>query len=46
MGFLNQLLQRPEIERPYLLLIVGHPADGAKVPAIERKSLYEIATFI
>ena len=46
MGFLNQLLQRPEIERPYLLLIVGYPADGAKVPAIERKSLGEIATFI
>jgi iodotyrosine deiodinase len=46
MGFLNELLQRPESERPYLLLVVGYPAEGATVPAIERKSLDEIATFV
>ena len=46
MGFLNELLQRPENERPYLLLVVGYPAEGATVPAIERKSLDEIATFV
>ena len=46
MGFLNELLQRPESERPYLLLVVGYPAEGATVPAIERKSLDEITTFV
>ncbi len=46
MGFLNELLQRPDSERPYLLLVVGYPADDAAVPDIERKSLDEIATFI
>jgi len=46
MGFLNELLQRPENERPYLLLVVGYPAEDATVPAIERKSLDEITTFV
>ncbi|MBT6628971.1 MAG: nitroreductase family protein, partial [Gemmatimonadetes bacterium] len=46
MGFLNELLQRPESERPYLLLVVGYPAEDATVPAIERKSLDEITTFV
>lgn len=32
MGFLNQLLGRPEHEKPYVLLVVGHPADRATVP--------------
>ena len=40
MGFLNQILGRPaDAERPYLLLVVGHPAVGARVPAIERRPL-------
>ncbi len=37
MGFLNQLLGRPANERPFLLLVVGHPADDAVVPDISRK---------
>ncbi|MFQ5407577.1 MAG: nitroreductase family protein [Anaerolineales bacterium] len=45
MKFLNQILERPGYERPFLLLVVGYPADGAKVPAITKKSLEEIATF-
>lgn len=45
MGFLNELLGRPENERPFLLLVVGYPADGAIVPAITKKPLDEIATF-
>ncbi len=45
MGFLNELLGRPENERPFLLLVVGYPADGATVPAITKKPLDEIATF-
>ena len=46
MGFLNELLGRPANERPYLLLVVGHPAPGAEVPDIGKKPLTEIATFI
>jgi nitroreductase len=46
MGFLNEILGRPQNERPYLLLVVGYPADGAVVPEIERKPLDEIATFV
>ena len=46
MGFLNEILERPETERPFLLLVVGYPADGAQVPDIGRKPLDEIATFI
>ncbi len=45
MGFLNDLLDRPRNERPFLLLVVGHPAEGVEVPAITRKPLGEIATF-
>jgi iodotyrosine deiodinase len=46
MGFLNQILARPENERPFLLLVVGYPADGATVPQLKKKSLKEIATFV
>jgi hypothetical protein len=45
MGFLNALLDRPPAERPFLLLVVGHPAAGAVVPDIRRKPLEEIATW-
>lgn len=46
MGFLNELLGRPGHERPFLLLVVGYPAAGAQVPAITKKGLAEIATFV
>ena len=47
MGFLNEILARPaEEERPFLLLVVGHPAEGARVPAIERKPLAAIASWV
>lgn len=36
MGFLNELLGRPRNEMPFLLLVVGHPAENCQVPAIER----------
>lgn len=45
MAFLNALLDRPAHERPFLLLVVGHPAAEAMVPDIRRKGLGEIATF-
>lgn len=46
MGFLNEILNRPKNERPFLLLVVGHPAQDAQVPKITKKSLKEIATFL
>ena len=41
MGFLRDVLGRPEHERPYLLIPVGYPADGCVVPrmASQRKPL-------
>jgi nitroreductase len=46
MGFLNEILGRPANERPFLLLVVGYPAENAQVPAITKKALEEIATFV
>jgi nitroreductase len=46
MGFLNDVLERPANERPFLLLVVGYPTDDATVPDIARKPLESIATFI
>lgn len=45
MAFLNELLERPRNEVPYLLLVVGHPAEGCRVPDIRRKALEDIARF-
>ncbi|WP_422371996.1 nitroreductase family protein [Hoeflea sp.] len=42
MGFLNQICGRPDNEKPLVLLVVGHPAEGARVPAIDRKDESEI----
>jgi len=44
MGFLNEILDRPKNERPFLLLVVGHPAEDARVPDIKRKDISEIMT--
>jgi iodotyrosine deiodinase len=47
MGFLNEILGRPaDSERPFLLLVVGYPADDCIVPDITRKPLRDIATFV
>ena len=45
MKFLNEILGRPSSERPFVLLVVGYPTDDAKVPAITKKGLGEIAEF-
>ncbi|MEQ8360504.1 MAG: nitroreductase family protein [Cytophagales bacterium] len=42
MNFLSKILNRPENERPYLLLPVGLPQENCEVPNIKRKSLDEI----
>jgi iodotyrosine deiodinase len=46
MGFLAQILSRPKNEKPYLLIPVGYPAEGVKVPNIEKKPLAKIMTLI
>lgn len=46
MKFLNEILDRPRSERPFLLLVAGYPADDARVPDIKRKTLDEFASFI
>lgn len=45
MNFLNEILGRPNNERPFLLLVVGYPDKDAKVPDIKKKKLSEIITF-
>lgn len=42
MGFLNRICGRPDNEKPLVLLVVGHPADSARVPAISRKPEEEV----
>lgn len=39
MGFLNTALGRPDHEKPYILLVVGHPAQDATVPAHAKQKL-------
>jgi nitroreductase len=46
MAFLRDILSRPEDERPFLVLVVGYPAEDAVVPKITKKSLSDIANFI
>ncbi|MEM6722792.1 MAG: nitroreductase family protein [Bacteroidota bacterium] len=43
MNFLQKILDRPNNEKPFLLLPVGYPADDATVPDFERKSLDEVS---
>lgn len=44
--FLREVLGRAEHEKPFLLIPVGYPAEGCRVPKLERKGLDEIAVFI
>ena len=48
MNFLNGICGRPATEKPFLILVAGHPADGAMVPkhALKKKPLSEIASFL
>jgi len=45
MKFLNELVGRPNTEKPLMIVVVGYPADEARVPAISRKSLDAVASF-
>ena len=46
MGFLNRILDRPDNERASLVLVVGYPEEGAKVPELSKKTLDETTTFM
>ena len=46
MGFLAEILGRPKNEKPYLLIPVGYPAEGAEVPDITKKPLDEIIILV
>lgn len=46
MNFLSEILERPENEKPFLLLPVGYPSRNAQVPNITRKGLDEVSVFI
>jgi len=48
MGFLREICERPKDEKPFVLMVVGYPADNAQVPkhALVKKSLSDISTFI
>ncbi len=45
MGFLGEILERPDNERAYLLMPVGYPAESVTVPNLKRKALEEIVTY-
>jgi len=45
MNFLGQVLQRPENEKPFLLIPVGYPARECWVPDLKRKELKEISAW-
>lgn len=44
MKFLNEILERPSNERPFVLLVTGYPTENAQVPVITKKSLAEISS--
>jgi len=46
MKFLNEILGRSKNERPFLLLVVGYPADNARVPDITRKEPEEFTSWV
>ena len=45
MGFLREILGRPDHEHAMLVMPVGYPAEGASVPDLSRKTLDEISEF-
>lgn len=45
MNFLQEILGRPENERPFLVIPVGYAPEGAEVPELKRKKIEDIARF-
>ncbi|EDL50570.1 nitroreductase family protein [Erythrobacter sp. SD-21] len=48
MGFLREICERPEHEKPLMVVVVGHPEEGATVPAhaLRKKPLTQIASWL
>lgn len=48
MGFLREICERPEHEKPLMIVVVGHPAEDATVPAhaVRKKPLSQIASWL
>ncbi|NWK55399.1 nitroreductase family protein [Verrucomicrobiaceae bacterium N1E253] len=46
MNFLNEILGRPNTDKPFLLLVCGYPTENCQVPIIDKKPLREIASFL
>lgn len=48
MGFLRAICGRPDHEKPLMIVVVGHPADGALVPAhaLRKKPLEQISSWL
>ena len=42
MGFLSEILERPENEKPYVLIPIGYAAEPCRVPDIKRKQANEV----
>jgi len=45
MNFLSKLLNRPENEKPFLLLPVGYPADDCIVPVLKKQTVEDVSVF-
>lgn len=45
MSFLSRVLQRPENEKPVMVIVTGYPAADARVPRLTRKPLEKFVTF-
>ena len=45
MTFLSRVLERPESEKPVMVVVTGYPSRDARIPRLSRKPLDEIATF-
>lgn len=45
MGFLRNILDRPDYEKPFLLLVTGYPADDATVPVIEKRPMDKLMSW-
>ena len=48
MGFLRDICERPDHEKPLMVVVVGHPAEDATVPAhaLRKKPLSQIASWL
>lgn len=48
MGFLREVCERPEHEKPLMIVVVGHPSEDASVPshALKKKPLEQIASWL